>query len=786
MLVKKRNGTEEVFSAEKINITVSRACENLGNVSVSEIIKDAEIQLTDGIKTTDIDQALLMSARSKIYKEPQYSYATARLLLQQIYKEVGDTFSKNIDYMVSEGLLDRQLLEYDLKELEDYLVSERDLKFQYLGLQTLYDRYFIKGRVSRKILETPQAFFMRVAMGLALAENKDERMEYAKKFYDNLSNFNSLSSTPTLFNSGTTNPQLSSCFLSTVDDSIDGIFDSLWQNARKSKYAGGLGFDITPLRAKGSYIAGTNGDTSGCVSFLKLYNDMLVAVNQGGKRRGSGCAYMEPWHLDIYDFLALRKNTGDDRLRTHDMNTAVWLPDYFMQCVKNDSDWYLFSPNDCPELHETYGKKFVEVYTDKVLEATTTGDINYKVVRAKELWKEILKSLYETGHPWITFKDPSNERYPLKDVGVVHSSNLCTEILEHNVPSKYINGHKVEVGETAVCNLASINLAEHFLDVEGQWLDERKLKETIRTTIRMLDNVISLNYYPTDEARNSSYKHRFIGLGSMGWQDMYYYMGIDYDSEEAKRITAIVQNAISNYAIEASSDLAMERGSFKTFEESTWAKGELPVDSCKNPPPSSIPASLRAKVKSGMRNACVMAIAPTATISYIAGCSQSIEPNFSVLYVYSTLSGNFMMINKWFVDDMKLLGLWDKDTADLIRSVNGELDKLPDEIVPEEIKYKYRTAFDLDQHKLIDVAAVRQAYIDQGQSLNLYNKETSLKELNDLYFHAWESGLKTTYYLRNRSASDVEQSSVAKDIEALIEDRKARQFISEIVCHGCE
>jgi len=752
MLVTKRNGRQEPFDAEKINRCVTRACEGYNSVSVSEIIRDAEVQLVDGIKTSDIDVALIASARGKIYKEPEYSYVTAGLLLQQIYKEVKMNFQGSIEWMVSRGLLDVRMLEYNLDYLEAQLDYSRDKKFKYLGLQTVYDRYLIKDRDTRKVLETPQAFFMRVAMGLALNEKKEVRHEWVVKFYDILSTFRALSSTPTLFNSGSTNPQLSSCFLSTVDDSIDGIFDSLWQNARKSKYAGGLGFDITPLRGKGSYIKGTNGETSGCVSFLKLYNDMLVAVNQGGKRRGSGCAYMEPWHIDIFDFLSLRKNTGDDRVRTHDMNTALWIPDLFLQCVEEDVDWYLFSPNDC-KLHEVYGEEFTKEYSRMVRRANEGSVKHFKVVRAKDLWKEILKSLYETGHPWITFKDTSNKHYPLKNVGIIRSSNLCTEILEHSVPSKYKDGVKVEVGETAVCNLASINLTEH-ISQDIDMYDKEMLGDTIETVVRMLDNVIDLNYYPTEEARNSSMKHRFIGMGSMGWQDLFYHAEIDYDSNEAISMAREVQGWISHCATIASTKLGEERGNFPSFEESTWST-ELGYPY--------------------MRNACVQAIAPTATISFIAGCSQSIEPNFSVLYVYSTLSGNFMMINDWFVHDMKQLGMWNTNVADQVKAVNGDLSKLPDEVVPKELKYKYRTAFELDQHKLIDVAAARQKYIDQGQSLNLYNGDTSLKKLSDMYLYAWKKGLKTTYYLRNKAASEIEQSSTV-----------TAPRNTEIECYGCQ
>ena len=619
-------------------------------------------------------------------------------------------------------------------------------------------------------MESPQGFFMRVAMGLALAE-KENREEWAIKFYNTLSSFDLMSSTPTLFNSGTMHPQLSSCYLNTFEDSIDGIFDGLWQEARKSKFAGGLGMDITPYRARGSYIKGTNGENQGPVYFWKLYGDMLVAVNQGGKRKGAGCAYLETWHADIEDFLELRKNVGDERMRSHDMNTSNWIPDLFLKQVETDGDWYLFSPNETPELHEIYGEDFERKYWEYV-ELGKKGSLRvFKQTKAKELWKKMLKALFETGHPWITFKDPSNIRYSNQHVGTVHSSNLCTEILLHTKPTKYKDGNLREIeeyGETAVCNLASINLKNHL---KKRTLDFDKIQKTAEIGMRMLDNVVDINFYPTKESENANMRHRPVGLGSMGWHDVFYALDVDYSSDEAVEWSDKIYENISYGAILASSKLAKERGKYSTYQGSLWDQGVLPIDTYKNlfktrGQRPRVTATLDWDIvrnhisEYGMRNSNTMAIAPTATISYICGCSQSIEPNFGVIFVYSTLSGEFTQINEHFVNDIKKAGLWSQEFIDVIKSVDGDLSKLTNTI-PDKIKEKYKTAFHQDQLKLIDCAAARQKWIDQGQSLNLYNNKTSLKFLNDMYMHAWKSGLKTTYYLRSTAASTVEKSTVS-------------------------
>ena len=791
--VKKRNGRLVPFEVEKINRSAERACENLENVSPSEIVLDAKIKLYDKVKTLEIDKSLISSASSKIEKEPNYNLVAARLLLNTIYKEVfGESvysesfdlqyhksFIVNLKKLVKEGIIDKRLTEeFDLKKLSEALDTSRDLNWKYLGIQTIYDRYLL--HVDGRRMESPQGFFMRVAMGLALAE-KENKEEWAIKFYNTLSSFDLMSSTPTLFNSGTMHSQLSSCYLNTFEDSIDGIFDGLWQEARKSKFAGGLGMDISNLRSRGSYIKGTNGENQGPVYFWKLYGDMLVAVNQGGKRKGAGCAYLETWHADIDDFLELRKNVGDERMRAHDMNTANWIPDLFLQQVEKDESWYLFSPNETPELHEIYGKEFEQKYWEYV-EKGKAGELRvFKEIKAKDLWKKMLKALFETGHPWITFKDPSNIRYSNQHVGTVHSSNLCTEILLHTKPTTFKDNNRREVeeyGETAVCNLASINLKNHL---KVRTLDYDKIQKTVEIGMRMLDNVVDINFYPTKESENANMRHRPVGLGSMGWHDVFYALDIDYSSEEAVALSDKIYENISYAAILGSSKLAKERGTYQTYKGSLWDQNILPIDTYKKLLKTR---GKRAKVETtldwnivrdhikqhGMRNSNTMAIAPTATISYICGCSQSIEPNFGVMFVYSTLSGEFTQINEYFVEDIKKLGLWSQEFVNVVKSIDGDLSKLEEGKLPEKILAKYKTAFQQDQLKLIDCGAARQKWIDQGQSLNLYNNKTSLKFLNDMYMHAWKSCLKTTYYLRNTSASTVEKSTVSSKKEYSAEE----------------
>lgn len=782
--VKKRNGKSENLDMDKINCALIRVCNGLQNVSPSEVILDAKVQLFDGVTTKEIDQALILCARAKIEKEPEYSLVAARLLLNTLYKEVfgegvdstsfepqyRNAFISNLKLLAADGRINPSLLEFDLELLSSKLVLERDAQFKYLGIQTLYDRYFL--HINKRRMETPQSFWMRVAMGLAI--NEKDKNEKALEFYEVLSQFLYMASTPTLFNSGTRHSQMSSCYLNTFEDSIDGIFDGIWQEARKGKFAGGLGFDVTPFRAAGSYIKGTNGESQGLIPWLKLFNDMLVAVNQGGKRKGAGCAYLEVWHLDFEDFLELRKNTGDERRRAHDMNTAAWVPDLFMEQIKQDGDWHMFSPADARHLHECYGEKFKTEYA-KLVELVKNGTIkHFKKVKAKDLWKKMLTMLFETGHPWITFKDPCNLRSPQKHDGVVHSSNLCCEITLNTKPSKYENGEKIETGETAVCNLGSVNLAAH---VASGKVNYKLLAKTIKTAVRMLDNVIDINFYPTQEARKSNLKHRPVGLGIMGLVDAMRMTGISYEADESVKFSSDVQEAVSYNAILASSDLALERGAYGSYQGSAWSKGELPIDSYVelmryrgkevSVKPTQPWDTLRDKIKvQGMRNSNTMAIAPTATISYIVGCSQSVEPDYSVLFVYSTLSGEFTMVNEFFVAEAKKLGLWGSELMNALKRVDGDISKLPS--LPDKLRNGFSSAFNVDQKRLIDCAAARQIWIDQAQSLNLYSNKLKLSYLSGMYFHAWESGLKTTYYLRSLAASSIEKSTgtMAAEISA--------------------
>ena len=787
--VKKRNGRLENFTVDKINASAQRACEGIEDVSPSEIVLDAQLQLFDKITTKEIDQALILSAREKIEKEPNYSFAAAQLLLNNLYKEVfkegvdSDTFKlqyrksfiQNTKKLVKEKRLDARLLDFDLVKLSEAIRIRRDKRLKYLGVQILYDRYFI--RIDDKVMEAPQSFWMRVAMGLSI--NEENKTEKAIEFYNLISKLLYTPSTPTLFNSGTTHSQLSSCYLNTFDDSIDGIFDGAWQEARKSKYAGGLGLDVTPFRSTGSHIQGTNGISSGLVPWLKIYNDLLVAVNQGGKRPGAGCAYLEPWHLDFEEFLNLRRNTGDDRLRCHDLNTAAWIPDEFMRRVQSEDVWYFFDPKDTEDengktLHDCFGSEFDTRY-DELCKAADAGAItNYRIIPAKDLWKKMLKVLFETSHPWNTFKDPCNIRYTNQHQGAVRSSNLCTEITLHTKPSEYKSGEKTKIGETAVCNLGSINLVNH-LDEDGEF-DFDKLKNSIHTAIRMLDNVIDINFYPTKEASNSNLRNRPIGLGLMGIHDVLHIKNINIDSDEAIEFNNYLFEFYSSQAIYASSELSRERGSYENYEGSLWSQNILPIDSYKNlmdyrsdnqrelkgESLQSEWQNIRNNIEQyGMRNSNVMAIAPTATIGYINGVEQSIEPNFSVLFVYENKSGNFYITNPYFVKDMKDRGLWNQEVASLVKNCDGDLSLLNGSI-PEDIKDKYKTAFDRDMFKLIECNAARQKWIDQAISFNLYNKGTSLKYLNDIYISCWEKGLKTTYYLRNRAASKVEKSTVSE------------------------
>ena len=758
---------------------IESACANLGaEVQAAPILAETQRNLYDGVPIDEVYKAAILAARTLIEKDPAYTRATARLLLHTIRREIlggevlqhemhtryADYFPGFVKQGVEAELLDEKLLQYDLARLGAALKADRDLQFDYLGLQTLYDRYFLHVKKAR--IELPQAFFMRVAMGLAL--NEVDREARAIEFYEVLSSFDFMSSTPTLFNAGTRRSQLSSCYLTTVADDLDGIYEAIKENALLSKFAGGLGNDWTPVRALGSHIKGTNGESQGVVPFLKVVNDTAVAVNQGGKRKGAVCAYLETWHLDIEEFLELRKNTGDDRRRTHDMNTANWIPDLFMKRVIEGGDWTLFSPSTCPDLHDKFGKDFEIAYT--AYEAKVDrGELKlFKRLPAKDLWRKMLSMLFETGHPWITFKDACNVRSPQQHVGVVHSSNLCTEITLNT------NG-----GEIAVCNLGSVNLAQHL---SGGDIDHAKLKKTIATAMRMLDNVIDINYYAVKKARDSNLRHRPVGLGVMGFQDSLYQLRIPYASQQAVDYADRSMEAVCYHAYWASTELAEERGRYSSYRGSLWDRGILPLDSLDllagqrgagpskdgGPSPSYVDVdrsstldwdALRSRIAAhGMRNSNCIAIAPTATISNIIGVDASIEPSFSNLSVKSNLSGEFTVINEYLVRDLKKLGLWDDVMVMDLKHFDGSLTRI--DRVPEELKRLYATAFEVEPVWLVEAASRRQKWIDQAQSLNIYMAGASGKKLDDTYKLAWQRGLKTTYYLRTIGATHAEKSTV--------------------------
>ncbi|MEX8153558.1 ribonucleoside-diphosphate reductase subunit alpha [Acinetobacter baumannii] len=759
------NGQLQPLDLSALQATVNRAAEGLEGIDVQAIIDETVKNLYNGVKESDIATTMMMATRTRIEQEPNYTYVTARLLRDELVSTglaflglPADTAENNaLEAFLKKGveldLLSPDLLKFDLEKLAAAIQPERSNQFTYLGLQTLFDRYFIHSNGVR--FELPQLFFMRVSMGLAL--NEQDKEERAIEFYNLLSSFDYMASTPTLFNSGTLRPQLSSCYLTTIGDDLYDIYGAMRDNAMLSKWAGGLGNDWTPVRALNSYIKGTNGKSQGVVPFLKVANDTAVAVNQGGKRKGAVCAYLETWHLDIEEFLELRKNTGDDRRRTHDMNTANWVPDLFMQRVFEDGEWTLFTPSETPDLHDLTGAEFAERYAYYESVAKEQNML-HKKVRAKDLWRKMLSMLFETGHPWITFKDVCNLRSPQQHVGVVHSSNLCTEIT--------LNTNQDEI---AVCNLGSINLVQH---VKGGVLDREKLARTVKTAVRMLDNVIDINYYAVPQAKNSNLKHRPVGMGIMGFQDALYEMGMAYGSDEAVNFADESMEVISYYAIQTSSDLAVERGAYSTFKGSLWDQGILPIDSleivAKSRPERMFEVdrtqrldwdSLRAKVKKdGMRNSNVMAIAPTATISNICGVSQSIEPTFQNLYVKSNLSGEFTVINPYLVRALKERGLWDTVMVNDLKHFEGSVQKIAR--IPEELKAIFATAFEVEPRWIVDAASRRQKWIDQAQSLNLYISGANGKKLDITYKMAWLRGLKTTYYLRALGATSAEKSTI--------------------------
>ena len=767
------DGSQTPLDLGRMEVIVGEACAGLKDVDAQHIIEEALKNLYDGVPAKDVNTSLVITARTLVEKEPNYTYATSRLLLDNLRAEalpflgIADSatqadmttlYPKALSVYINKGieleLLAPNLLDYDLDKLGQAIDASRDLQFNYLGLQTLYDRYFIHSDEIR--IELPQIFFMRVAMGLAHRE--EQREDRAIEFYRLLSSFDYMSSTPTLFNAGTLRPQLSSCYLTTVPDDLHGIYGAIQDNAMLSKWAGGLGNDWTPVRALGAYIKGTNGKSQGIVPFLKVVNDTAVAVNQGGKRKGAVCAYLETWHMDIEEFVELRKNTGDDRRRTHDMNTANWVPDLFMKRVFDDGEWTLFSPNDVPDLHDLYGEAFEEAYTAYEARCKTGDFPLFKTVRAQDLWRKMLGMLFETGHPWITFKDPCNIRSPQQHVGVVHSSNLCTEIT--------LNTNKDEI---AVCNLGSVNLAQH---TEEGGLNLEKLEKTVKTAVRMLDNVIDINYYSVGQAEKSNMLHRPVGLGLMGFQDSLYKQHIAYGSDDAVAFADRSMEAISYFAIQSSSELAEERGSYTTFDGSLWSQGVLPIDSVKKLVEERGEAyikvdqsqtldwdSLRARVQDkGMRNSNVMAIAPTATIANITGVAQSIEPTYQNLYVKSNLSGEFTVVNPHLVNDLKARGLWDNVMVNDLKYYEGSVQQI--DRIPADLKAMYATAFEVEPRWIIDAASRRQKWIDQAQSLNLYISGASGKKLDITYRMAWYSGLKTTYYLRALAATGTEKSTI--------------------------
>ena len=771
--VVKRSGATEAFSIDKVRKTLEYVAKDAGStVDIETIAQQCAQDVYDGMKTSDISQALILTTRAFIERDPAYSKMASRLLAHKVYKEAAGgpvdftkldetyraTFVKNIQTLTELKKLDERMTRFDLPRLAEALKPERDDLFMFLGMQTVADRYFLNHPTDKRVLETPQAFWMRVAMGLALNETRGVREETAVRFYELISTLRFVPSTPTLFHAGTSHPQLSSCYLTTVMDSLDHIFKCLSDNAQLSKWSGGLGNDWTNLRGTGARIKGTGVESQGIIPFLKVANDTTAAINRSGRRRGATCAYLETWHYDIEDFLELRKNTGDERRRTHDMDTANWIPDLFMKRVRADQDWTLFSPDEVPDLHHIYGKKFETQY-ETYERLAAEGKIRlHRKVKARDLWKKMLGMLFETGHPWITWKDPCNVRSPQDHVGVVHSSNLCTEITLNTSEQ-----------ETAVCNLGSVNLLRHIRDGK---LDLELLKDTVTTAMRMLDNVIDVNFYPTIEAKNSNMQHRPVGLGIMGFQDALYALDINFASEACVKFADESMEAVSYYAILASTELAKERDVYPSYDGSKWSRGLLPLDTVdllEQERGERIDVSrsstldwsvVRNAIKRyGMRNSNCLAIAPTATISNISGCTPSIEPIYKNLYVKANQFGDFIVINSALVDDLKKLNLWDESMLKKLKYFDGNIASI--EEIPANLREKYKETFDIEPQWLVRAAAARGKWMDQSQALNIFYKGSSGKEINDIYMYAWEIGVKTTYYLRTLAASQVEKSTVS-------------------------
>lgn len=767
--VRKRNGELVEFNLTEIEKAISDCCRGYeAQVDIVGILRDAKLALYDGIDTRDINQAVIMAIRARIEKDPAYSRVAARFLFNDLYKDVlgsnefddgfeqtyRETFKTRIRYGVEAGRLDRRLLEFDLDRVASAIRPERDHLLQYLGAQVLYDRYFLRD-LDQNIIEAPQAFWMRVAMGLSIEES--DRETRAIEFYETISTLRYIPSTPTLFHSGTNHPQMSSCYLTTVEDDLSHIMKSIADNAQLSKWSGGLGNDWTNIRATGSLIKSTNVGSQGVVPFLKIVDATTAAINRSGKRRGATCVYLETWHYDIEDFLELRKNTGDERRRTHDTNTANWIPDLFMKRVESDEEWTLFSPDEAPDLHHVYGREFERRYEEYEHKAERGEMRLVRKVRAADLWRKMITMLFETGHPWITFKDPSNIRSPQDHVGVVHSSNLCTEITLNTSSD-----------ETAVCNLGSINLSQHVRDGK---LDFERLAETVATAMRMLDNVIDLNFYPTDEARNANMRHRPVGLGVMGLQDTLYKLGLGFDSADALHFSDSTQEFISYNAILASSKLAREKGAYQSYEGSKWDRGLFPIDTLdlledQRGLETGLDKSARMNWSSvrehvrehGMRNSNCMAVAPTATIANIAGCFPSVEPIYKNMYVKSNFSGEFTIINSYLVHELKKRGLWTEEIIEKVKYYDGSVQNISE--IPLELKAKYKEVFEIDPRWIVQHAGLRAKWIDQSQSINIFTTSTSGRFISDVYRHAWRTGLKTTYYLRTLGASAIEKSTL--------------------------
>lgn len=772
LTITKRNGTTEIFSSEKLATMLGHFAKGFEEiVDVEAIVKQCKAELYEGISTKEIQKALILVTRAWIEKDPAYSTVASRILLDDLYKDIIGYDTINYDDFENQhrvafvayikkgvqiGRLDPRMLMFDLTEISKYIVPERDDLLSYLSAQTLYDRYFVQDPYTKDVLETPQMFWMRVAMGIAIEEPK--KHERAVEFYNTLSTLRFVNSTPTLFHAGTPHPQLSSCYLTTVEDDLGHIFKCIGDNAQLSKWSGGIGNDWSNLRATGALIKSNGVESQGVIPFLKIANDTTVAINRSGRRRGATCAYLETWHYDIEDFLDLRKNTGDDRRRTHDMNTSNWIPDLFMKRIQEDGNWTLFSPDEVPDLHHTYGSEFERRYT-KYEERAQAGDIRlFKVMKAKDLWRKMVSMLFETGHPWITWKDPSNVRSPQDHVGVVHSSNLCTEITLNT-----------SADETAVCNLGSVNMAKHITDGK---LDVEKLRETVTIAMRMLDNVIDINYYPTKEAKNSNMRHRPVGLGIMGFQDALYLTGIDFSSEEAVSFADYSMEVVSYYAISTSAMLAKEKGPYETFRGSKWDRGIMPIDTIallEQERGQSIDVNRESKMdwnvvrdlikQYGMRNSNCLAIAPTATISNISGCFPTIEPIYKNIYVKSNMSGEFTIVNHYLVQDLKDLNMWNEEMLNDIKRHNGSIGEIVR--IPAELREKYKETFEINPVHLAKIAAHRGKWIDQSQSFNVFYHGSSGREIADIYMSAWKMGLKTTYYLRTLAATNIEKSTIS-------------------------